>query len=274
MNISETRIAILGAGNIGSAVARGLVGAGLLPAGHITLTRRKIKGLDELKRDGFHVTPDNRAALTNADLVFISVTPQQLNSLLEETRETFDCRRHTVVSLVSGVTIGEIRTHLGPDIAIVRAMPNLAIAIRESMTCLATDDSKSRALPPVKKVFDALGKTLVIDEGLMIPATALCACGIAFFLRAVRAASQGGIEIGFHAEDSLLMAAQTARGAASLLAKAGNHPEREVDKVTTPQGCTISGLNQMEHHGFSSAMIRGIVTSAEKAAALYSTKAL
>jgi len=111
--------------------------------------------------------------------------------------------------------------------------------------------------------------TLVIPESHMVPATALCACGIAFFLRAIRAASQGGIEIGFHAEDALLMAAQTARGAASLLREAGSHPESEVDRVTTPQGCTISGLNQMEHHGFSSALIRGIVTSAEKAAVLY-----
>jgi pyrroline-5-carboxylate reductase len=121
-------------------------------------------------------------------------------------------------------------------------------------------------------IFDSLGKAVVIDEALMIPATALCACGIAFFLRAIRAASQGGIEIGFHAEDALLMAAQTARGAASLLVEGGNHPEGEVDKVTTPQGCTISGLNQMEHNGFSSALIKGIVTSAEKAAVLYAPK--
>jgi pyrroline-5-carboxylate reductase len=151
-------------------------------------------------------------------------------------------------------------------------MPNTAIAIQESMTCLCTDDSNVEALPLVKKIFDALGRTLVIDETLMVPATALCACGIAFFLRAVRAASQGGIEIGFHAEEALLMAAQTARGAASLLVKEGSHPESEVDKVTTPQGCTISGLNQMEHHGFSSALIKGITTSAAKAAVLYSPR--
>ena len=88
---------------------------------------------------------------------------------------------------------------------------------------------------------------------------------IAFFLRAIRAASQGGIEIGFHSEDALLMAAQTAKGAASLLVDTKSHPESEVDKVTTPRGCTIVGLNQMEHNGFSSALIKGITTSAEKA---------
>ncbi len=102
----------------------------------------------------------------------------------------------------------------------------------------------------------------------MTPATVLCACGIAFFLRAIRAASQGGIEIGFHAEDALAMAAQTARGAASLLLESGKHPESEIDRVTTPMGCTIAGLNQMEHEGFSSALIRGIITSANKAAKL------
>jgi len=89
----------------------------------------------------------------------------------------------------------------------------------------------------------------------MIPATALCACGVTFFLRAVRAASQGGIEIGFHSHEALPLAAQTARGAATLLLSFNNHPEMEIDKVTTPEGCTISGLNEMEHQGFSSAMI-------------------
>ena len=126
-------------------------------------------------------------------------------------------------------------------------------------------------LPAVRTLFEALGKAVVIEEDLMVPATALCACGIAFFLRAIRAASQGGIEIGFHADEALLMAAQTARGAASLLV-AGGHPESEVDKVTTPQGCTIAGLNQMEHNGFSSALIKGIVSSAEKAAVLYAPR--
>ena len=120
-----------------------------------------------------------------------------------------------------------------------------------------------------KTIFDATGSTLVIDEDLMVPATALCACGIAFFLRAIRAASQGGIEIGFHSAEAIAMAAQTAKGAASLILDSTRHPEGEVDRVTTPRGCTIAGLNEMEHRGFSSALIRGIVTSATKANRLY-----
>ncbi len=272
MDTSRTRIAILGAGNIGSAISRGMVSAGLFPAAHITLTRRRFETLRNTMRDGFLISSDNKDAVGNADLVFVAVTPQQLNGLLAEIKGVVNPERHTIVSIVSGATISEIRSHLGTDVPVIRAMPNTAIAIRESMTCLSTDAKNANALPLVKMIFDSLGKAVVIDEALMIPATALCACGIAFFLRAIRAASQGGIEIGFHAEDALLMAAQTARGAASLLVEGGNHPEGEVDKVTTPQGCTISGLNQMEHNGFSSALIKGIVTSAEKAAVLYAPK--
>ena len=133
------------------------------------------------------------------------------------------------------------------------------------MTCLAADAPDRDSVEPVRTLFDSLGSTRVIKEELMGQATALCACGVAFFLRAIRAASQGGIEIGFHADEAIAMAAQTARGAASLLLVPGAHPESEIDRVTTPMGCTIAGLNLMEHEGFSSAMIKGIVGSSRKA---------
>ncbi len=272
MNASDVRLAVLGAGNIGSAIARGLLGAGVCPPDRLTLTRRNTGLLDEFRQRGCTTGSDNVAAVARSTMIIVAVTPQQLNSLLTSIRPVIDPRSHTVISLVSGATIAQIRSHLGPEVCIIRAMPNTAIAIRESMTCLATDNGSRETLAFVKSMFDALGRTLVIDEDLMVPATALCACGIAFFLRSIRAASQGGIEIGFHAAEALEMAAQTAKGAASLLLEGGSHPESEVDRVTTPQGCTISGLNQMEHNGFSSALIKGIVTSAEKAAVLYSPK--
>ncbi len=150
-------------------------------------------------------------------------------------------------------------------------MPNTAISIGESMTTIASHERFNEAIDRAVEIFNLLGTTVVISENHMTPATALCACGVAFFLRAIRAASQGGIEIGFHAEEALQMAAQTAKGAASLLLKSGSHPEGEIDKVTTPRGCTIGGLNRMEHEGFSSAMIKGIITSAELADELYNT---
>ncbi len=262
-------LAIIGGGNIGLALARGLTAAGLYAAGRVTITRRQVHLLEDVGREGFRVQRDNHDAVRGAGIVIIAVQPQQLAEVLEEIRADIDARRHIVISVVSGVTVGELRRYLGGDVAIVRAMPNTAIAIRESMTCLAGDERAGDALHVAARLFDAVGKTLVIPEELMTPATALCACGIAFFLRAIRAASQGGIEIGFHPEDALLLAAQTAKGAAALLLGAPGHPESEIDKVTTPRGCTIAGLNQMEHEGFSSAMIKGITTSAEKAAHLY-----
>jgi len=273
MPVRLKRVAILGAGNIGGAIARGLAAAGEIAPSMVTLTRRTNVALEPFRREGFGVTTDNPGAVNGADVLIIAVTPRQLDGLLDEISNALVPGRHVLVSVVSGASIAQIRSRVGGVIPVVRAMPNTAIAIRESMTCLAADAGGAAALENVRGLFGSLGKTVVIEEGLMIPATALCACGIAFFLRAVRAASQGGIEIGFHAEDALLMAAQTAKGAAALLVEAGNHPESEVDKVTTPQGCTIAGLNQMEHNGFSSALIRGIVTSAEKAAVLYAPKA-
>jgi pyrroline-5-carboxylate reductase len=267
--LAQLRVAILGAGNIGSAIALGLVHAQTLRPQQIHLTRRNADLLARFRELGFKTGTDNRQAIADADLVFLAVTPQQLNLLLDDIAGVLDGKKHTIVSIVSGATIEQIRKHLGQSAMVVRAMPNTAVAIRESMTCLSCGPESAHALTTVSRLFDALGQTLVIDESLMVPATALCACGIAFFLRAIRAASQGGIEIGFHAEDALLMAAQTARGAASLLVQGKVHPEGEVDKVTTPMGCTIAGLNQMEHNGFSSALIKGIVTSADKAKVLY-----
>ena len=264
------KLAILGAGNIGSSIARGLVESGSFAAGDTILTRRNIHLLDDLAKQGFVIEPDNARAVQAADIVIAAVEPQQMNELLTEIAPTLDPKKHTVVSVVSDVSIADIRGVVGDKVAVVRAMPNTAIAIRESMTCLASENRDGAAIAVAKSVFETVGRIRIIDEEQMIAATALGACGVAFFLRAIRSASQGGIEIGFHADDALAIAAQTARGAASLVLNMNHHPEYEIDKVTTPRGCTIAGLNQMEHAGFSSAMIRGIVTSAEKASKLYS----
>ena len=268
MNL-EKNVAILGGGNIGLAIANGLINSNLFPAENVYITRKKIELIQEYSDKGFRVTTDNILAVKNAEVIIVAVQPQQLNELLHEISPALDAAKNIVISVVSGASIKVMKQLIGKDIPVIRAMPNTAIAIRESMTCLSGENKTDDSLNIAKKIFDSVGQTLIIDEELMIPATALCACGIAFFLRAIRAASQGGIEIGFHSKEALLMAAQTAKGAASLLVNMESHPEGEVDKVTTPRGCTISGLNQMEHYGFSSAMIRGIVTSADKAAKLY-----
>lgn len=266
---SSASLAILGGGNLGQALARGWVRSGTLRPDQIHVTRRHPDGLEELAGEGFPVGNDNRAAIQGAGTVLIAVQPQQIADLLDEIRDDLDPGRHRVISVVSGVAVAQLREMIPAPIPVVRAMPNTAVSIGESMTCLSADPDSIGGLDEAETLFDGVGLTLRIEDELMVGATALCACGVAFFLRSVRAASQGGIEIGFHPEDALLLAAQTARGAASLVLRDNHHPESEIDRVTTPRGCTIAGLNEMEHQGFSSAMIKGFVLSARKAGVLF-----
>jgi pyrroline-5-carboxylate reductase len=266
---SQKNIAILGSGNIGLALAKGLVKAGIFPAQQITLTRRSVSALSAMADEGYKVTDDNEKAASKAHIIVLAVLPQQLNKLLDEIKEGIKPKKHLLISVVSGVSCADIRHYLDIDVPVVRAMPNTAIAIGQSMTCIGSDNADKSDMNLVKDLFDTVGVTIPINEELMTSATALCACGIAFFLRSIRAASQGGTEIGFHSHDALKMAAQTAKGAADLLLQLASHPESEIDKVTSPKGCTIAGLNEMEHNGFSSAMIKGIKMSAEIAGVLY-----
>ncbi|MFI5139756.1 MAG: pyrroline-5-carboxylate reductase [Sphingobacteriales bacterium] len=266
---SQQHIAILGSGNIGLSLAKGLVKAGICKPQQITLTRRNVSALSALAEAGYLATDNNLKAVRKADFIVLAVLPQQLNKLLEEIKPSIKSEKQLLISVVSGVTCEDIRKQLDLNVQVIRAMPNTAIAIGQSMTCIATDTGTTKNVNYVKALFETVGVTIQINEELMTSATALCACGIAFFLRSIRAASQGGTEIGFHAHDALKMAAQTAKGAADLLLQLGSHPEQEIDKVTSPSGCTIAGLNEMEHHGFSSALIKGIKLSAAKAGDLY-----
>ncbi|HRX95168.1 MAG TPA: pyrroline-5-carboxylate reductase dimerization domain-containing protein, partial [Chitinophagaceae bacterium] len=169
-----------------------------------------------------------------------------------------------LVSVVTGVMIDEMEESIKKKLAYFRAMPNTAIAIQESMTCLCSKYAKPDDEKFVFEMFSRLGKVVYINENLMDASTVLGACGTAYAMRYIRASTQGGIEIGFDAKTASLIAAQTVKGAAELLLQNGSHPEQEIDKVTTPKGCTIAGLNEMEHQGFSSALIRGIMTSYNK----------
>ena len=265
--MSTSNLAVLGCGNIGSAIAKGFIKSGMT-ADNITLTRRKLEPLTELAEAGFQTSIDNANAVQNAKIILLTVLPSQLMDLLDDISSSLS-ENHLLISIVSGVSITEIQEKVGKDIPIIRAMPNTAAVLCESMTCLSSLPQFSQELKTAQTLFEKVGNTLVIDETQMASATALCACGVAFFLRAIRAASQGGIEIGFHSDEAFTIAAQTARGAATLLLDNDSHPEAEIDQVTTPMGATIAGLNEMEHRGFSSAMIKGITTSTEKVTRLF-----
>ena len=266
----QQRIAVLGGGNLGLAMTEGWLAAGVSPAS-LYVTRRSVERLECLAARGVSTSADNTAAARFARALVVSVRPGQLDALLAEIAPALRPEEHIVMSTVSGVSIAQIRERLAVDVPVVRVMPTIAVAVRESMTCLAcTEDTSDVAMAQAEAIFGQLGTTLAIREEQMTPATALCACGVAFFLRAIRAASQGGVQVGFHADEAIRLAAQTARGAATLLLDGtAQHPETVIDSVTTPLGVTIAGLNEMEHSGFSSAMIRGIVVAAGKAAGLY-----
>jgi pyrroline-5-carboxylate reductase len=257
----KTNVAILGGGNLGSALAKGLARTEEVQHKYnVTVTRRNIELIAHLKEQGITVTSDNVEAVENAEVLILAVQPTQIEVLIGEIKTALNPKKHILISTITGLKNKEITELTGDGFPIVRVMPNTAAAINQSMTCVEKTSHK-KAKETTIALFEMLGKTLLINTELMEASTVLGACGVAFFLRYIRAASQGGIEVGFHADEAQLIAAQTALGAAGLLLESGGHPEQEIDKVTTPKGCTIAGLNEMEHNGLSSALIKGIKIS-------------
>lgn len=258
------KIAIIGGGNLGIAITEGLLKSEFLSAKDITVTRRNIRILDFLKNKGVEISDDNNSAVRQADVVILAVKPFQVSDILRQIQTDLDNK--VLISVVTGVSIKDMQDIIGSDKALIRAMPNTAIAIQQSITCICSVNTEKDDLQYVDNLFSKLGKVVTIDEKLMEAATVLGACGIAYAMRFIRAKIQGGIEIGFDAVTASLIAAQTVKGAAELLIQTGHHPEQEIDKVTTPKGCTIAGLNEMEHQGFSSSLIKGVMTSYKKIA--------
>lgn len=259
------KIAIIGGGNLGSAIAEGLLKSKFCKASEIIITKRKVITLQKLKDKGVNITTNNAEAVSNSNLVILAVKPYQVSDVLNSFKKELTAQ-HILVSVVTGVLITEIEEIVQMKIPLFRAMPNTAIAIQESITCLSFTNAAASQVNFVKNLFSTLGKVAMIDEKLMEAATVLGACGTAYAMRYIRANIQGGIEIGFDAATASLIAAQTVKGAAELLLQKGSHPEEEIDKVTTPKGCTIAGLNEMEHQGFSSSLIKGIAVSYNKIA--------
>ncbi|MDP4292265.1 MAG: pyrroline-5-carboxylate reductase [Bacteroidota bacterium] len=261
--MTNKKFAIIGGGNLGSAIADGLVKSEAIQNENIIVTRRKIHLIGHLKEKGVKVMTDNVAAVKEADLVFLVVKPYQLTDILKEIKPVLKPEM-ILVSMVTGVSLKTIEAVVGDRNPLFRAMPNTAVALCESLTCLAYDKKWEAYKDEISDIFDLLGKSVIITEELMASATVLGSCGIAFALRFMRAAMQGGIEIGFSADVAQFITAQTMKGACELILQSNHHPEEEIDKVTTPRGITISGLNEMEHQGFSSSLIQGITSSFHK----------
>jgi len=260
------RIAIIGGGNLGASIAEGLIQSEFSRPVELTITRRNVAPLSRFAESGCMVHSDNKKAIKDSEVIILAVKPYNYEDIIKEIKPLLNPKKHQLVSVITGVWIEQLQKAIGKPVPIIRAMPNTAIAIQQSMTCLAHAGATAVQLNYIQQLFDQLGKTTIIDEKLMDAATVLGACGTAYAMRYIRANIQGGIEIGFDAVTASLIAAQTVKGAAELLLQKDTHPEQEIDKVTTPKGCTIAGLNEMEHQGFSSSLIRGITVSYKKIA--------
>lgn len=259
--MEQIKIAIIGTGNLGLSIVKGLLQSNLKNKVKIIASRRKWNKLPFPESEFVSFTTDNKKALTQSDVVIISVQPEQFEALSSEVKPFLD--EKIIISTITGLTLKGLKERLGAHLNLVRSMPNTAIGVSQSMTCLSYNGD-SESIKTAQDIFNCLGKTLIIEDEMMQAATVLGASGIAFWMRLIRATTQGGIQLGFDAQEAKSIAVQTCLGAASMLgADEDIHPESEIDKVTTPKGCTIKGLNQMEHEGMSSALIHGLVSSYE-----------
>ena len=258
------KIAILGAGNMGSAIACGLVRSGKFQAEEIVCTARTETTLERLRTQcpGVRTTTDNAAAVRDAAVVMLAVKPWLTEALIREIRREIDPDRQSVVSVAAGVSLAQLAEWMTADSAVrpalFRVIPNTAIAVRQSMTFVAARGADEACTERVLGIFRELGEAMLVDEPMLETGMILASCGIAFALRYVRASVEGGVELGCTAGQATHIVAATLRGAAELLLQRGEHPEAEIDRVTTPGGITVRGLNEMEQAGFSAAVIRGL----------------
>lgn len=257
----DRKIAVIGCGNIGMAIIAGIARSGARPLVHATR-----RNLDQSGPEipGVTFSGDNIMAVRESDIIVIAVKSYNFHGVLDEIREQLDPSRHIIVSVTTGIPISKIEGATGANVPVFRAMPNISASVSSSVTCLSHTGAPPAAIESVRRLFEMIGTTMFIDENLMESATILGSCGVAFVLRFIRAMIQGGIQIGFDAATASAIVNQTVKGAAELLIDGKQHPEREIDRVTTPKGCTIVGLNEMEHNGFSSSLIKGIVASFDK----------
>lgn len=251
---------------MGGAIAMGLAQGTKISVTDIVCTAKSASTLERLQKQcaEIAVTLDNQEAAKVADIVIIAVKPWLVSDIINEIKEVLDYGKQIVISVAAGVTFEELGKYLTKEEklpAMFRVIPNTAIALRNSMTFVASHGASKSQEATILGLFDELGCTMLVEEKLIAAGTALASCGIAYAMRYIRAATEGGVELGFRPADAQKIVSHTVKGAAELLLASGNNPETEIDKVTTPGGITIKGLNEMEEAGFTSAVIRGLKAS-------------
>lgn len=254
-------IGIVGYGNLGSSIVDGLLESNY--EGRIYASKRNWMNVAQPHPEKVNYTSSNEELISSCEILIIALKPYNVISFLNEYSHLIHESKHTVISVATGITCSQMNDVVG-GVDLFRAMPNTAIAVSESITAISDFSDHLNRKSTVDSIFQNVGDVIWINEELMESATVLGACGIAYVLRFMRAMIQGGIEVGFDSRTATKIVAQTIKGAAQLIIENNSHPEEEIDKVTTPKGCTIVGLNEMEHSGFSSALIKGIVTSYAK----------
>jgi pyrroline-5-carboxylate reductase len=262
-------IAIIGAGNMGGAVARGILKNA--SAHSVYISNPSTQKLEALKQDFPQVqtTTNNLEVVKEADLIILAVKPWLVAQVITEISGLLDAKKHILASLAGGISLNEIDGLLPnavreASIPLCHLMPNTAIAHGSSMTFISTLRTTAEIDAMLLQIFSTMGKAMLIKEELMPAATSLASCGIAFALRYIRAAQEGGVELGFRPQEAQEIVCQTLKGAIDLLSQEGAHPEAEIDKVTTPGGLTIRGLNAMEACGFTHSVQQGLRASLKK----------
>lgn len=255
------KTAIIGAGNMGGSIARGLAKGTVIPAGDITVSNPTQGKLDVLKAEfpALRTTNDNQEAVTGADLIILAVKPWLVKSVLRELKLK---SRQIIISVVAGISFEELAHHVAePEMTMFRLIPNTAISEMESMTLIASRNATKEQEQLLLDIFNQMGLAMLIPEEKIAATTAMTSCGIAYVLKYIQAAMQAGIEMGIYPKDGMRMVAQSVKGAAELILNNDTHPSVEIDKVCTPGGITIKGINELEHQGFSSTIINAIKAS-------------
>lgn len=254
------KVSIIGAGNMGGAIARGLAQGHYIKAQDITVTNPSTPKLEKLKAEypAMQVSTDNRDA-ADADIVIVAVKPWKVEEVLRPLRLR---QPQVLVSVAAGLTFEDLAHFVDPEMPMFRVIPNTAISLRASMTLIACRNASEEQTLMMLDLFNEMGLALLIEEKQFAAATSLTSCGIAYVLKYVQAAMQAGVELGIRPKEAMKMVAQTVEGAARLLLEnEDTHPALEIEKVTTPGGITIKGVNSLEHDGFTSAVIRAIKAS-------------
>lgn len=235
------KIAVIGAGNMGGALIKGWAKSGLTT--DLIITTQTKKTLDRFAQDypGITTMLDNVAAVAEADIVVIAVKPWLVQQVIAQIEHTL--KDKLLVSVAAGIRHERIDVY---------AMPNIAAEFGESMTFI----EEAEKAETVSKLFEKVGQCRIVPQRLMPAGMMMAGCGIAYVMRFLRAMMEGGVEMGFYPDEAKQIAMQTMQGAVAFLRETKLHPEAAIDKVTTPGGITIKGLNELDHAAFSSAVIR------------------